>query len=643
MRKLKSFFRIKQIAVLFFLISAFASTNCFCQSENQSENNSEIQKIDSILRELPGIDFEYISAIQGVQHQIPFTAYFFENTNKIPDFSESVCKSIAGSQNNIQTLSYYSFQLLSSSAGGFGPPLRGAGQNKTIKDQNDLDKFFEIPGVEIIQKQEWEKLPFSFRKGIVEILWSVDEAKMIFEQFSKPIQEYLNKKSAFSISEMYNELILPWNQRELKEFSSVDLIKEADLKKLSFATRKLTEKMNWFFKQNELQIPEDFTSCRITSCMGELLISGTKNDTINGGQFFVVELGGDDVYLGNTASIISGDQPFGIVVDLKGNDKYLSGDNYLVAGILGMAVLIDLEGDDFYQTNKPGLAFSLYGFSLLYDYSGNDKYLGRNYCQAASYIGTSLLIDISGDDKYFAESNSQAFGGTLGVGIFCDNLGNDHYNTLLITGTENFLYQNFIQGAAKGRWAAATDGQSLVGGIGVFIDNSGKDHYAAGSFSQGASYYFGLGVFFDKNGDDEYNAISHSQGYAAHYSLAGFFEQTGDDTYNTQSPKDRITQIIGGGRDFSAGLFVEYDGDDTYHFGNRSAGIGDINGIGLLADFKGNDTYIWHKNSLNSGSQSLGKEPGLGESMNIGFKIFQPKNVVHKGIFIDSNGTNNFN
>jgi len=174
------------------------------------------------------------------------------------------------------------------------------------------------------------------------------------------------------------------------------------------------------------------------------------------------------------------------------------------------------------------------------------------------------------------------------------------------------------------------------------MDNSGIDHYAAESFSQGASYYFGLGLFNDNNGDDEYNAISHSQGYAAHYSLAGFFERTGDDTYNVQSPKDKITQIIGGGRDFSVGLFLEYNGDDTYHFGNRSAGIGDINGFGLLADFKGNDNYIRHKNSLNSGSQSLGKELGLGEGMNIGLKIFQPKNVVHKGIFIDSKGTNKF-
>jgi hypothetical protein len=619
--------------IMLLFVSSMACNNP--QIEQGTNSTDDYRQLN-----VNNIDFSYIAAIQGVKHTLPFTRYLFENVSEIPEFSNSATQSFINSKNDIQSLFHYSYQLLSSSAGGFGPPLPGASQSKSIRNQNDLDKFFEIPGVNIIQRQEWEKLPFSFRKGIVEILFCIDEAKMIFEQFSKPVQEYLNEKSAFSTSEMYDELMLPWNQRELNELSSVDLIKDADLKKLSFATRKLAEKLNWFFMLKELQIPEDFTNCSIKSCMGELLINGTKNDTIKGEHFFVVELGGDDVYLGNTASTISCDQPLGIVVDLKGNDKYLCNDNYLVAGILGMAVLLDLEGDDFYQTSKPGLAFSLYGSSLLYDYSGNDEYLGSNYCQAASYIGVSLMVDILGDDKYSCLSNSQAFGGTLGVGIFYDNHGNDLYNSANIAGTENNFSQNFILGAAKGRWAEATDGQSLAGGIGFFSDNSGIDHYAAGSFSQGASYYFGLGLFNDKNGDDEYNAISHSQGYAAHYSLAGFFERKGDDTYNAQSPKDEITQIIGCGRDFSVGLFMEFDGDDTYHFGNRSAGIGDINGIGLLADFNGNDEYVWHKNSLNSGSQSLGKEPGLGESMNIGFKIFQPKDVVNKGIFIDSKGTN---
>ncbi len=621
--------------ILLLLVSSIACNKPQIEhNKNSTEDNCKLS--------IKNIDYSYICALQSVKYTLPFTQYLFENVNKIPEFSNSATQSFVYSKNNIQSLFHYSYQLLSSSAGGFGPPLADVDKGKSIRNQNDLDKYFEISEFEIIHKEQWEKLPFSFRKGIIEILYSIEEAKIIFEQFSKPVQEYLKIRSAFFTSEIYDELIIPWNQRELNELISVDLIKDANLIKLSFATRKITEKLNWFFMQKELKIPEDFTNCSINTDMGELFVSGIKNDTIKGEQFFVVELGGDDIYYGNTASTLSMNKPFGIVVDLKGNDKYLCGDNFLAAGILGIAVLMDLEGHDIYQTTKPGLAFSLYGSSLLYDYSGNDQYTGSEHSQAASYIGASLLVDISGNDKYYSNSNSQAFGGTLGVGILFDNIGNDYYHTGKIAGNANHFSQSFVQGAAKGRWAEATDGHSLAGGIGVFIDNEGNDNYAARSFSQGASYYFGLGLFNDKNGDDKYNAISHSQGYASHYSLAGFFEQSGNDTYNVESPKDNITQIIGGGRDFSAGLFVEFAGNDIYNFGNRSAGIGDVIGIGLFADYYGNDNYIWHKNKLNYGSLSLGKEAGLGDDMKMGSKIFQPKDVVQSGIFMDIKGINNF-
>jgi len=143
-------------------------------------------------------------------------------------------------------------------------------------------------------------------------------------------------------------------------------------------------------------------------------------------------------------------------------------------------------------------------------------------------------------------------------------------------------------------------------------------------------------------GDDKYNALSHSQGYAVHYSLAGFIENKGDDDYNTKSTTDKLTQIIGGGRDLSAGIFMEMEGNDNYFFGNQSVGIADISGVGLMADFNGNDTYTWHKNQLNSGSPSLGHSIALGENMGIGFKTFKLKKTPCKGTFYDSNGDTEF-
>lgn len=607
--------------------------------ENEPDNANDQHQIDSVFQHIHGIDFDYISLIQGVKHTILLNNYFFEHIEEIPRFTESIGNSTAGSLNNFSSLFHYVFQMHSSGAGGFGPPLAGLGQARPIRNEDDLEYFMELAGVEIIQKIEWEKLPFSFRKGVVEFLMAANESKSVFGQFAKPIWDYLENESAKTTQEIFESLITPWQERELKDFSSIDIIGKADLKKLSFATRIFAEKLNWFVSQKEIQSQQDFNGCRLVSSLGEMLVNGAGNDTISGQPFCVLELGGDDVYTGNCASSVSKSQPFGIVVDFGGNDKYLCENNFLAAGILGIAALIDLSGDDYYQSNKPGMAFSLYGSSLLYDYSGTDVYKANaNYSQAAAYVGTSVFIDIYGDDVFDCPGYSQGFGGTLGVALFHNHFGDDLYN---ISVSEKPVFsQSFVQGAARGRWAEASDGQSLGGGIGIFIDNSGTDEFFAGSFSQGASYYFGLGLFSDNEGNDNYNAVSHSQGYAAHYSLAGFVDKKGNDEYNLLTDKNRITQIIGSGRDFSAGLFLEMEGNDIYHFGNRSAGIGDLNGIGVLLDCKGDDEYFWNKNRINSGAPSLGKSIDLNQGMGSGLKLFNPGNQINAGIHSDTKGTN---
>lgn len=586
---------------------------------------------------LPSIEIEYLKIIQGEKYSLPLFDYLFGHINEIPEFSENLFNAFTKSQQNILELFHYTNSIISAKAGGFGPPLSSAWKGKTIKTEADIDDFFELEGVDIIHPEEWNKLPFSLRKGIIEFLFYVDRAKTTIDQYIQPVVQYLNLEEYNTREGVFEKLMIPWKNRELESWEAIEAIQLADEKKLSYASRIASEKLNWFFSLSTQSVPDDFVGCSITSCMGECLINGTGNDTIKGNKFCIVELGGDDVYLGNTASSISIQQPVGIVIDLEGNDKYLSGDDFLVSGLLGLAFLIDLEGDDTYQTNQPGLAFSLYGTSMLYDFSGDDIYTAEGpYTQSSSYVGTSLFVDVSGHDRYSCSSHSQGFGGTKGVSIFYDGKGNDYYNTYEINIPNRDQQLSFVQGASEGRWAEATDGQSLAGGIGIFFDNSGTDKYKANSFSQGASYYFGLGVFLDKEGDDTYNAISHSQGYAAHYSLASFIEKSGNDNYNCDTDIDKITQIIGGGRDNSVGLFYDKNGDDTYFFGNRSAGIGDMNGIGVLKDYAGNDTYHWLKNRVNAGSPSLGKTIDEGIGIGLTFKVIQQmKNA--KGLFYDSN------
>jgi len=587
---------------------------------------------------LPSIDIEYLKIIQGVNYSLPVCDYLFEHVDEIPGFSVNHFNAFNKSEQNIPELFHYTNSLLSAKAGGYGPPLSGTWRGKTINTEADIDQVFTLEGVDIINREEWNKLPFSFRTGILEFLFYVDRAKTTIDQYIHPVAAYLNLEEYKNQKDVLEKLMTPWNNRELKSWETIEAIQLADEKKLSYASRIASEKLKWFFSQTNQTFPDDFDGCSITSCMGECLINGIGNDTIESNKFCVIELGGDDVYLGNTASPAYIEQPVAMVIDLKGNDKYLSGDNFLVSGVLGLSFLLDLSGDDTYQTNQPGLGFSLYGTSLLFDYQGNDIYNAKGeYSQASSFVGTSLFIDVSGSDKYSSSSYSQGFAGTKGVSVFYDGNGDDYYNTIEANIYAEERQLSFVQGAAKGRWAEATDGQSLAGGVGIFFDNSGTDKYKATSFSQGASYYFGLGVFLDKQGDDTYNATSHSQGYAAHYSLASFTEKSGDDSYNSKTDAEKITQIIGGGRDNSAGLFVDKSGDDTYYFGNRSAGIGDMNGIGVLKDMAGSDTYHWHKNRTNSGSPSLGKI--IDEEFGIGltFKVVQKENHT-KGLFYDSNG-----
>lgn len=593
------------------------------------------------LNALPSMDIKYLKAIQDVQHSLAASNYLFGHVDDIPAFSENLRLAFEHSEQHIPELVHYTCSLSGSKAGGYGPPVRGSWKGKSIETEADEARFFELEGVDLVHPEEWQKLPFEFRKGVLEFLFYLDRAKTCMDLFIHPLVEYLGLDEDSHTDDIRELLMIPWNHRELKNWQAIRALGLADEKRLAYASRLASERLGWFFSQTTLSVPEDFRSCSITSCMGECVISGPGTDTIEGNKFCVIELGGDDLYRGHTASPLSIKQPLGIVIDLQGNDTYLCDDHYLVSGVLGLGLLMDLDGNDCYRTNKPGLASSVYGNSILYDLRGDDVYFSSAACsQACSYAGTSMLIDISGNDTYCGSSFSQGFGGTLGVAVFYDGRGTDSYNASMQEVPDKDSTVSFVQGAAKGRWAEATDGQSLAGGMGIFFDNGGVDSYKAGYFSQGASYFFSLGICSDSEGNDAYNATSHSQGYAAHYALAAFIEKAGDDSYNLESDPEKLTQVLGGGRDHSAGLFIDLKGDDSYHFGNRSAGIGDLNGMGMLADYSGKDVYLWNKNRINSGFPSLGKtidqEPGLGLS----FTVIPQKNQA-RGIFFDSNGDHN--
>jgi hypothetical protein len=614
-------------------IILFSLLGCRAEPDNR-EHAGGLVNVETDMSTVGGIDYAYITSIQSAKHTLPFTKYLFSHVSEIPEFTNSSYQALVQPDNPIQTLLHHSFQLLNTSAGGFGSPLRNTGDNIRIANEAALQNTMERYGFRLNHPAsvEWQKLPFRLRAEVVELAVTMVQAHLVFKQFAEPVVGHLQKNNCISHAEIREELITPWRTRELRDFATIDMLEEVDLRKLSFATRLVSEKLHAMMSRKD-SIPLGFAGCTMETALGDVLISSPSNDTIKKEYALVVEPGGDDTYMGNTASSISIDKPFGFVVDMSGNDTYIGQDEALVAGVLGIAILLDLQGDDHYESNLPGLAFSLYGTSLLYDCSGDDSYVAHaEHTQAAAYVGSAVLMDCKGDDTYFSQSYSQAFGGTLGVGILVDSEGADLYNTETFTqpGVNDNLH--FVQGTSKGRWAEATDGHSLAGGVAMFIDDAGNDAYWGGSFSQGASYFFGLGMFVDNKGADIYNAVSHSQGYAAHFSLAGFFEHQGDDTYNVLSDTSSITQILGGGRDLSAAWFVDDSGDDVYHFGNRSAGIGDMGGIGIMWDKHGTDKYVHHKNTINKNSPSMGQV--VGRQLNDS-KLYRPASLQGKGLFVD--------
>jgi len=596
--------------------------------------------------EKPGeLDYNYISSSQGIAHTISGFSILYEGYFQLPDFSLGLSKTFK--DNTPKELIINSYKLLGASAGSSGPPLVGVKNptNILITEDNIENvqlSFNSLFGLKIIENtsNDWNRLPLKLKIKILNLVYSIHITNGILQQFTSPIISNFGFSPSTKVADYYPKLIQCWTEKQLTNFISIDAIDKVDLKKLSYASRLLTEEIQKILSLKVQQMNPEFTKCIFDSDFGKVGIFSNKKDTISGDYCLVIDFGGDDIYYDNIASSISLSKSIGIVIDLGGNDKYY-GDEFIAAGILGIGMLFDMKGDDNYNSNKAGLASSLYGTSILYDAEGNDSYSSQNiFSQGSAHIGVAILNDKAGDDIYLSKSYSQAFGGTLGIGILLDNNGNDIYNAS--ESQDKYKLPSFVQGTAKGRWAESTDGQSLGGGFGIFIDYSGNDKYYARSFSQGSAYYFGLGTLVDYSGNDEFNSLSHSQGYAAHYALSSFLEIGGDDIYNAKSDITKITQLIGSGRDMSVGNFVELSGNDTYNFGNRSCGIGDISGVGLLWDKAGNDAYIWHKNKIYNTSPSLGKSVGLNENFMINHQFLNLSEKINKGIFIDNYGVNKF-
>jgi len=139
--------------------------------------------------------------------------------------------------------------------------------------------------------------------------------------------------------------------------------------------------------------------------------------------------------------------------------------------------------------------------------------------------------------------------------------------------------------------------------VGLLVDLEGDDRYDAESFGLGSGY-FGFGLLYDASGDDRYDGDTHVQG-AGTFGIGLLIDEAGRDIYNG------AVYCQGFGFVEGIGLIYDTDGSDSYYAGGKykdilryedhylslSQGFGYgvrpwmSGGIGAIIDLKGNDSY----------------------------------------------------
>jgi len=165
--------------------------------------------------------------------------------------------------------------------------------------------------------------------------------------------------------------------------------------------------------------------------------------------------------------------------------------------------------------------------------------IGKDYFKKSSEkrinINNALLVIDFGADGNYSGCTGANGGLSNPVSIFIDLGGNDKY-------------------------PCETDQPSLgagILGIGVFYEKNGNDNFDTKNLTQGCGL-FGVGIMFDREGIDKYSAELSAQG-------CGYF---------------------------GIGLCFDASGDDEYYLYGDGQGYGGVGGgVGVLADFSGNDRY----------------------------------------------------
>ena len=334
---------------------------------------------------------------------------------------------------------------------------------------------------------------------------------------------------------------------------------------------------------------------------GLVIIGGTERNTYKVSAAAIIDLGGDDLYIGK-AGLVHSKQQLSIIIDLDGNDEYLATDLFSQgSGILGIGLVLDCEGDDLYVGKRFSQGSAVLGIGMLGDLNGNDRYFGEEFNQGAAFWGAGILLDDDGNDCYQSNLFAQGVGGVKGLGALIDNAGDDFY---FAGGRDKSSYgtSGIFNGSSQGLGIGFRG--YVSGGIGMLLDGNGEDTFWAGNFSQGTGYFFGIGIIRNfGEGDDTYTASRYGQGASAHSAIGILIDDSGNDHY-----RGYHVALQGAAWDLGMAGLVDKSGNDEYHGVNGFAqAAASHNGMAFFIDESGMDLYYGkqaraEKNDYHGGS-----------------------------------------
>lgn len=172
----------------------------------------------------------------------------------------------------------------------------------------------------------------------------------------------------------------------------------------------------------------------------------------------------------------------------------------------------------------------------------------------------AVLVDLGGRDRYLGPVGATP-SLEVPISVALDLGGDDHYD---------YLGEAPAQGAA-------------VLGAAVLIDDGGDDTYRARQYAQGLGV-FGLGLLFDRTGNDQYDLELSGQG-------AGYF---------------------------GVGCQFDGSGNDRYYLYGDGQGFGGAGGVGVLADYEGDDRYLTEAAATKAGRPDYHSEKRISYSFSQG-------------------------